>query len=156
MKLYDNKGKMKFPEPRKSIKENDQIEIIEECFCQNGHNLKSSRIKFNTLNGIYLKVKNDKKEGFIGLSPVCGSKTRVSIDIDLEKDERYNFYCPECDVKLPVFSPCPSCSGNLITIFRNNNADYNYCIGVCNTVDCAHAEIKTGDEMRTIIGERFY
>jgi len=147
---------MKFPQKRKVVPEVDKPVVIGECFCPNGHSLISTRVKFEDHCGLYLKVRNEQKEGFVAISPVCGCTARISFDIDLVKGENYDFFCPECDVQLPVLSPCPSCDSSMITIFRSIDASYNYCFGICSRVGCKHAELHIGAEIRKCLRVRYY
>ena len=151
MGIFRSDGRLKIPEPKPVLQEEENLRVIKECFCQNGHNLISKKVKFNDHNGIYLKIKNKNKEGYVGISPLCGCKMRLSVGVDLEDGEHFDFFCPECDIQLPLYSPCPDCDGEMITIFRDDSADYKYCIGICNTVGCPHAEVRTGDEIRTCL-----
>ncbi|MFH1194964.1 MAG: hypothetical protein V1720_04590 [bacterium] len=147
MDLFDSKGMMIFPSPiRKEIKESEKVLVINECYCPNGHNLVNSRVSFNGFHGIMLKVKCKDKSGFIALSPIYGDKSKISLDIDLIKDELLEIKCPICDEQLPVYSQC-TCGADLITLFSTNNKDYGNCIGVCSRVDCFNAEIKTQGEL---------
>ncbi len=157
MRKYKNDGKLKIPKRRKSAKKSEEdIEIIEECFCHNGHNLISNRVKFNECNGIYLKIKDKEKQGYVGISPICGCKMRISIDVDLTEGETFEFFCPECDEKLLVYSPCPSCEGEMITLFLNKEADYTHCLGICNSVGCPQAEVRMGDEIRSCLRKQYH
>lgn len=148
MKLFDAKGMMVFPNPKKmNIEEKEEVIVVQECFCPNGHKLITTRAVFNEFPGIMLKVKNRVgKEGYIALSPICGDKARISLDIDLENNEKLDLFCPECGVKLPVYSPC-SCGGELVTLFSDNNNDYANCIGICNRVGCKNAKITVKNEL---------
>lgn len=142
---------MVFPDPtgQSEVAEKESILVVKECYCPNGHLLNSSRAVFNDFSGIILKVKNkDGKIGKIALSPICGDKSRVAIDIDIEKNEVLEVFCPECDVKLPIYSPC-SCGGELTTLFSDQSKDYTNCIGICNRVGCRNAEIKVNNELFT-------
>lgn len=150
MKRFNNNGMMIIPSPLKhKIEIKDKALVVKKCFCPNKHSLMTSRAKFNGHEGIMLKVKNNSKEGLVALSPIYGDNTRISLDIDLEKDEILDFFCPTCDVKLPVFSPC-TCHGNLIALFTNDKSDFTNCIGVCNRVDCINSVTKNEGELVTI------
>ncbi|MCK4662122.1 MAG: hypothetical protein KAT68_04610 [Bacteroidales bacterium] len=152
MKRFDKDGKMIFPSPKKEDEEKKQdVLLIEECFCPNGHNLISKRVVFNDFNGVLIKIKNNKKEGLIALSPIYGDKSKISIDIDLENGEIYDFYCNECGVKLPVYSQC-TCGGDIIAFYSDKSADFTNCIGICNRVGCKHAEIKLDNELLELSG----
>lgn len=150
MKVFDGKGMMIFPSSiKKEIRESKKILVVNECFCQNGHNLVSNRAIFNGFNGIMIKVKRGEKEGLVALSPIYGDKSRISLDIDLISNEIYELCCPTCGSILPVYSAC-TCGGNLIALFTNRKADFANCIGICNRVDCPNAEIRSAGDLLSI------
>lgn len=151
MRLFDSRGMMIFPNPmsKEKICKSEQILVVKECYCQNGHSLINDCAVFNGFPGIVFKIRRDNIEGLVALSPVYGYKSRVSMDIKLKKGEVWNILCPECGVKLPVFSKC-SCGSSLIALFANKNADFFNCIVVCNRIDCFNAAINHGNEMITL------
>jgi hypothetical protein len=72
MQRFDQKGMMVFPIPEK-IKAAGKMEnllVIKQCFCPNGHNLVSEQAVFDTFNGIIVKVKKSGVEGLVALNPV--------------------------------------------------------------------------------------
>lgn len=148
MGMFDLKGMMIFPTPEKLKKacKMKELIVIQECFCPKGHNLTSNQAVFDNLNGIVLKVKVGDREGHIALSPVFGIKQRVSIGINLKKDELLEILCPECSTPLPVYSAC-NCGGNLITLFLNLQSDYTNSVLICNRVDCQNAQIRAHNEV---------
>jgi hypothetical protein len=149
MNIFDNKGMMLFPNPKKEKKENDKLIILKECFCSNGHNLINKRVNFNGFDGIYLKVLHNSKEGFVGLSPVFGDKSRIFVDIDVKKGDVLNLFCPHCNTPLAVYSSC-SCGEKLIALFTTPKLEFANCIGICNKVDCVNAEIISENQLITI------
>jgi len=149
MKMFNNKGMMLFPNPKKEIKENEKIIIVKECFCSNGHNLINKRVNFNGFEGIFLKVIHNSKIGFVGLSPVFGDKSRIFIDIDVKKNDVLDLYCPHCDIALPIYSSC-SCGEKLVALFTSSKLEFSNCIGICNKVDCVNAEIINENNLLTI------
>jgi len=150
MRIYDRRGMLVIPKPQPVVNQEDKpVILVKECFCQNGHNLVSNRVTFSNFDGIYLKVKNNEKEDFIGLSPVYGEKCRIALGVELVKDEIYEFYCPDCNEELPVFSPC-HCGADIVTLFLNERGDYKDCIGICNRVDCSNSVVRNKGEL---IGE---
>lgn len=146
MKRFDSKGRIYVPEQYRCDENLDDLVVFKECYCENGHNLVSKRVKFGKCNGIWLKIQGEKGDGFIAVSPVWGDKTRVTIDLDLINHELVQLFCPECDVKLPKYSNC-KCGGDMVTIFLDNAANYSHCVGVCNRIGCPHSEIKNSDEL---------
>jgi len=139
---YNVKGKMIFPCPNLEEGDQETILVAEECFCPEGHNLVDDNAEFNGFNGIVVKVENLEKtnSGLIALSPICGDKSRISMDIELNKGEIYTFYCPECETKLPVYSDC-TCEGSLITMFCTDKKEYSDCICICNRYGCHKSRV---------------
>jgi len=148
--LFNDKGMMLFPNPMRKTKlcKSENILVIQQCFCHNGHNLINKKAIFNGFMGIIVKVKNESEEGLVALSPVYGYKTHVSLDIDLEENSIWQICCPECDEPLSKYSEC-DCGGDMVAIFLNNKADYSDCIVICNRVGCTHASITHGNELLT-------
>ncbi|KPK83859.1 MAG: hypothetical protein AMS27_11690 [Bacteroides sp. SM23_62_1] len=153
MRRFNSKGMWLFPnlirkrKKKKRLPEDEMI--VKECYCPNGHNLVSPKVEIKGQNGILMKVKKNRKIGFIALSPICGDKSKVTLDIDLEEGEILELLCPACNVPLPVYAPC-ECGGDMITLFADKQGNYCNCIGVCNRVGCTHAEIKRGSELFNI------
>jgi hypothetical protein len=148
MKLFDKKGMMLFPNPmkRSEICESENLLVINECYCPNGHNLISEQAIFNGFQGIIIKVSRNKQSGLVALSPVYGYKSRVSLDLPIHKDEIWEAYCPECNEKLPYFSDC-SCHGKLFALFLDQSAEFSNSILICNRIDCFNAQIKYNNEI---------
>ena len=150
MKTFDKNGMLIIPTPKEVKKgcESEEILVIKECYCQNGHQLINKKVCFIDFPGILLKAKNkNDNEGFIALSPVYNCQFRVSIDIDLKKGESLQLFCPECGVELPVYADCTCCEGKLITVFLDNTANYNNCITIGNTVGCKNSTIIASKEI---------
>ena len=150
MKRFDKKGMMIYPNPVRDQKvlQKEEILVIKQCYCPNGHSLISSRVMFNEFEGLVFKVKRSDKEGLVALTPVFGNKSRITIDVDLKDGEIWKIFCPECDIALPYYTKC-ECGADLTTFFTNNKADYGSILGLCNRVGCYHATIRHGDELLT-------
>lgn len=149
MRRFDQKGMMIWPflnDSASSGGKDSGIMVVENCYCQNGHNLVSNRVKFNVFNGILLKIAKDSRAGFIALSPVIGDKSRISIDIDIAEGKVENLLCPQCDAQLPVYAPC-NCGGKLISLFLHADANFADCVGVCSRFGCKYAEVRSGDDL---------
>ncbi|MHC1777570.1 MAG: hypothetical protein AB9834_19385 [Lentimicrobium sp.] len=145
---FDQSGMMIFPTPEK-IKRAAKLEeliVIKQCFCPDGHNLVSDQAVFDGFSGIILKVKKGKEQGLVALSPVYGLKHRISFGIKLTKDELLEVLCPECMKALPVYSTC-SCGGDLITLFLDDKHDFTSSLLICNRVDCNNAQIRFHNEV---------
>lgn len=148
MAMFNLKGMMIFPTPEK-IRETGKMKeliVIQQCYCPNGHNLVSNQAIFDNFEGIVLKTKSKNGEGHVALSPVFGIKQRISIGINLIKDELLEISCPECNVTLPVYSAC-SCGGSLITLFLDQQNDFTNSVLICNKVGCQNAQIRAHNEV---------
>ena len=142
---------MVFPNPRQiklRSKKKEQI-VFSECYCPNGHQLISSKAKFNKLNGILLKISKEEKEGYIALSPIYGNKIRVGVLIDLIEGECYKLSCPECNVELPIFTNC-HCGGEIFSLFLSKKASFDSFIGACNRIGCENSYVQNGDDLFTV------
>jgi hypothetical protein len=151
MRRFNSKGMWKFPlgGKKKKGKQDEDAVVVTECYCPNGHDMISPKVHFQGHPGILLKVKKGKEFGAVALSPVCGDKSKFTIDIDLAEGEIMDLLCPICNVPLPVYAPC-DCGGDMITLFADKQGNYCNCIGICNRVGCSHAEIKKGAELFNI------
>jgi hypothetical protein len=148
MKIFDQHGMMVFPVPEK-IKKAGKLEdllVIKQCYCPNGHKLVNDQAVFDGFNGIMLKVRKEGKEGLVALNPVYGLKHRVAIGITLVNDELLDIVCPECGITLPAYASC-SCGGNLIALFLEEKPDFINAVLICNRVDCPNAQIRLHDEI---------
>lgn len=157
MTRFNAKGMWRIPSGKKKKNKGseaiDEDMVITQCYCPNGHNLISPKVNVRGYNGILLKVKRGKDEGFIALSPICGDKSKYTIDIELSEGEIIELLCPECNVPLPVYAPC-DCGGDMITLFCDKHGNFCNCIGICNRVGCTHAEIKKGSDLFNIYRRR--
>lgn len=150
MKRFDKKGMMIYPNPRKKEspcgKEN--VVVVEECYCQNGHSLIDKKINFDGFNGILFTVKRAGKEGRVAISPVYGCDHRISLDMDLSEGEIWDFHCPACDEALPYYTLC-ECGAYMTTFFTSKDADFKETIAICNRAGCKNAEIIHGESLLT-------
>lgn len=150
MSIFNKKGMMIFPKPRKPIRvcDKEKLLVFTECYCPNGHQLITNKARFNEFNGIYLKIAKDNEEGYVALSPVYGCHSRMSVEIDLKEGELYTISCPECGAVLPVFSKC-HCDGNIFTLFLDKEASFDSFIGACNRIGCTNSYLQIGKELIT-------
>jgi len=148
MQRFDQKGMMVFPNPGKikAAGKPENLLVIKQCFCPNGHDLVSDRAVFDNFNGIMLKVRRGQEEGHVALNPVYGLKHRISIGIKLEKNDLLEVLCPECGVAIPEFSSC-SCGGKLVALFLESRADFTNSVLICNRVDCHNAQLRLQNEL---------
>jgi hypothetical protein len=156
MTRFNSKGMWKIPSAKKKKKGDQTIDedmVIKQCYCPNGHDLINTKVNVRGYKGIMIKVKKGKDEGFMALSPICGDKSKYTIDIDLSEGEIIELLCPDCNVPLPVYAPC-DCGADMITLFCDKHGNFCNCIGICNRVGCSHAEIKKGSDLFNIYRRR--
>lgn len=146
MLKYNPDGSIQYPNAGRCNNPAVEKKIIQKCYCPEGHMLINTRVKFGENAGILVKVRKGEKEGLIAISPVCGNKSRISIDVDLVNDEIWQFHCPECDKVLAAFSNC-CCGATLIALFLKENGDFSDFIGICNRVGCNNAIIIESNEL---------
>ena len=149
MERFNERGMLIIPNPVKQAEAAQKILVVSTLYCPNGHNLISSRAVFNGYPGILVKVGKGGNYGLMALSPIYGSQARISLDIELEKDDILDLYCPVCDTILPVHSPC-SCGANLIAFFPTRESDFTNCVAICNRVDCVNSHVLINDEVISI------
>mgnify|MGYP006311582393 FL=1 len=139
---------MLFPNPiRKSeVCKSENLLLVKECHCQNGHSLISPQAIFNGFPGILIRVSRKDKTGLVALSPVYGYKSRVSLDVELKGGQIWKIHCPDCGEELPKYSDC-SCGAHLTCMFLDQTSDFSNCILICNRIDCFNAEIKYRNEL---------
>jgi hypothetical protein len=156
MTRFNAKGMWRIPNSKKKKKGDAAIDedmIIKQCYCPNGHDLINPKVNVRGYKGIMIKIKKGKDEGFVALSPICGDKSKYTIDIEVSEGEIIDLLCPECNVPLPVYAPC-DCGGDMITLFCDKHGNFCNCIGICNRVGCSHAEIKKGSDLFNIYRRR--
>ena len=152
MSIFNKKGMLVFPKPKKEPKVEDQEKLLvfTECFCPCGHNLIDDKAQFDEFKGIYLKVSRGQREGFIALSPVYGNKTRVAVGMKLKEGTQYKLSCPKCDAVLPIFTKC-YCGGKIFTLFLNRKGSFDSFIGACSRIGCENSYIQIGEELITSV-----
>ncbi len=75
---------------------------------------------------IRLKIKRGEDEGIIRLCSIYGCYEHVS-DIELVKDEIYEFYCPNCGQKLNIEEKCESCNAPLVSMKLSMGGKVQIC-----------------------------
>ena len=146
MERFNERGMLIIPNPAKETAAAEKILVVSTLFCPNGHSLISSRAVFNGYPGILIKVRKGTHQGLMALSPIYGSRARISLDIKLKKGDIVDLHCPVCDIILPVHSPC-SCGADLIAFFPTQPSDFTNCIALCNRVDCINSHVLINDEV---------
>ena len=146
MERFDKKGMFIIPNPIRKAIGAVKVLIVRELFCPAGHSLISGRAVFNGYPGILLGVGLNGNKGLVALSPICGDKTKISLDIDLPEDSIVNLFCPTCGINLPRYATC-GCGADLTALFLTCNASFADCIGVCNRIGCINARFVTNGEL---------
>jgi hypothetical protein len=146
MERFDKKGMIVIPNPVQKAASMVKVLIVRELFCPAGHSLISERAIFNGHPGILLGVGLNESKGLVAISPICGDKTRISLDIDLPDDRIVNLFCPTCGINLPRYATC-GCGADLTALFLTCNASFADCIGVCNRIGCINARFVTSGEL---------
>lgn len=151
MGIFDKKGMLLFPRKEKedkSCSEDEDLIVFTDCYCQKGHELVSDFAKFKEFNGLLLNISRKEKSGQVALSPIYGCRTRVSLGIDLKEGKKYTLSCPTCETELPAYNKC-HCGGKIITLFLNEEGNFDSFIGVCNRIGCENSYIQIGEELIT-------
>ena len=147
MNRFDDKGMMIIPNrDRSEIKSSKKLIVLTELFCPHGHNLIQARANFNGYPGLVLQASAGKQNGILALSPVYGEKIRVSFDIDLKKNEVLSLKCTVCQAELPTYAQC-QCGADLKALFLTKDMSFSNCVGICNRVDCRHAQLFSSGEL---------
>ena len=147
MNRFDRRGMLVIPNPfHKRGPREDQVVVLKEAYCPEGHNLVSDRAYFNGEPGIILRVRQGAREGHVALSPIFGEKSRVSMDIDLIAGEILELFCPRCGAALPTHSTC-HCGGDLVSLFLSADMDFADSVAVCNRVDCVNSKLIRGGQL---------
>ena len=146
MERFDKKGMILIPNPIPKKTGTVKVLVVCELFCPAGDSLISKRAIFNGYPGILLGVGLNGNKGLVALSPICGDKTRISVDIDLPDDRIVNLFCPRCGADLPRYATC-GCGADLTALFLTRGASFNDCIGVCNRIGCINARFVTNGEL---------
>lgn len=148
---FTTQGKIKFPKNKFARSRNsrkNEIRIVDECYCSNGHSLLDEQVLFNEVPGIKIKVvKNKQEEGFLILSPVYGDYSKVTVGIKLVKGDMLEMYCPECGEPLAVFTDCLVCNSQMFTLFTTKEASFSDCVGICQKVGCHNSRMISSRRM---------
>jgi len=147
MERFTQRGMLVIPNPvREKHPGAGKSLVVCQLFCPQGHNIISPRAVFNGHPGILIEVRKGDQRGLVALSPIYGSMSRITLDIEVQKGEILDLHCPICGVKLPTHSPC-NCGAEMIAFFTTPDQDYSNCIGICNRVDCINSQIIINDEL---------
>jgi len=136
-------------EKKSNVEEIPQPQVVEQCFCPNGHNILSDKHPYGGYPGILLKLKSSEQQGLLSLSPIIGDPARIFHSFKQISGEIIEICCPVCDEPFPIYNQC-GCNAHLIALFTSTLKDYADCIGICQRIGCLNAEIISGRELRLL------
>ncbi|WP_432821691.1 hypothetical protein [Trichloromonas sp.] len=125
----------------------NEPQVVRECFCAKGHSLVTDLASFGGHPGITIRLKSERQDGLLALSPVIGDQSRTFFNFERVPGEIVQICCPTCSDPLPVYNVC-SCGADLVAMFTTLNAEFANCIGICQRIGCLHAEIKSNSDLR--------
>lgn len=137
------------------VEEIPQQQVVEQCFCPNGHNILSEKHRYSGHPGILLKLKAAGREGLLSLSPIIGDPARTFHDFKQVSGEIVDICCPICEQPFPIYNQC-GCNAHLIALFTSLKSDYSDCIGICQRIGCLNAEIISGRELRMLDRVKYF
>lgn len=149
MGFFKRKVAAKVSVPEEPAENSAALILVEQCLCSNGHNLISDKARFSGYPGITLKLRNDRQEGLLSLSPIIGDKERSFFDCEWLEGEIVQICCPTCSDPLPVYNEC-FCGADVVAMFTTNKSDFANCIGICQRIGCTHSEIISNYDLRVI------
>lgn len=123
------------------------VNVIDHVYCPNGHSLITDHFTFCDFKAIYLKIRDKKFTTNVFISPVMGDKNKATIEDRLDRDVTYEFLCPECNVSLPLASPC-SCGGSLVALYLDKSLKLSKSVTICNRFGCQHCEVEGIDQLK--------
>lgn len=126
-----------------------QQQVVDQCFCPNGHNILSDQHPYSGHPGILLKLKTADREGLLSLSPIISDPARNFHGFEQVSGEIVEICCPICDQPFPIYNQC-GCTAHLIALFTSPKNDYSDCLGICQRIGCLNAEIISGRELRLL------
>lgn len=134
---------------RRVIQEEDQhkLEVIEECYCPNGHSILTDAAIFQGYKALTLRLRTRDQEGILAISPVIGDRDRTFIDFEQMPGQVVEICCPECAEPFPIYNECP-CGAHLVALFTSPKAHFAQCVGICQRLGCLHSELITERDLR--------
>lgn len=130
-----------------AVEEEPRTDVVRECYCMHGHSLISDLAIFGDHHGITVKLRTDRQEGMLSLSPVIGDKSRTFFHFERVPGELVDICCPTCDEPFPIYNAC-TCGAYLVALFTSPKADFADAIGICQRIGCLHSEIKSNRDLR--------
>jgi hypothetical protein len=148
---FDNKGMLIMPvsEFKKGKSSDKQRFVLMEVFCVNGHNLIDKNHEINGYPGIRLKFKRPGIKGEFVISAIEDDFEKIFLSGKLEKNKKYDLFCPFCNVKLPVLTNC-NCQDDaeLVVLGLTPYLDFNNAVTFCNVTGCNNGSfIKSGEAL---------
>lgn len=142
---------------RRVIEKTDQDEgqVIDGCFCQNGHSILSDKVLFDGHPGLTLSLKNSRQQGLLSISPIIGDSRREFIDFERIPGEVVDICCPVCDDPFPIYNEC-SCGAHLVALFTSPRAQFSRCVGICQRIGCLHSELISERELRLFSRQDYF
>lgn len=130
-------------------------EVVEECYCPNGHSILTDKAVFQGKPGLTLKLKSPHSEGLLVISPIIGDRDRTFIDFEKKTGEIVEICCPTCSEPFPVYNVCP-CGAHLVALFTSAKAQFSQCIGICQRLGCLHSELLSGRDLRLYNRQNYF
>lgn len=147
---FDKEGRLIFPKsatfPAKAkVVVKEKKILITQAYCKNGHNLVRGKKIWDVNQGINLVAKTEKRVVNVNLSPYQGDDRKI-LDGVIEKGEVITFLCPECGVKLKVFSPC-KCGADIVYMYLTEELDARDSICICSRYGCRYSCLTSGGKI---------
>jgi len=149
---FDNNGRLIVPvsEIKKGMSVGKERFVLVEAYCVNGHNLVDIRYVINGFPGIRLKFKRPGNKGEFVISAIEDDFEKIILSGSLEKNKKYDLFCPVCNAKLPVLTNC-NCQNDaeLVVLGLTPDLDFNNAVTFCNVTGCNNGSfIKSGEALR--------
>ena len=130
-------------------------DIVEQCYCLNGHSILTDKATFGGKPGITLNLKGSTGKGLLVISPIIGDHDRTFIDFDKNVGEIVEISCPTCSEPFPVYNVCP-CGAHLVALFTSPKARFSQCIGICQRLGCLHSELLSERDLRLYNRQNYF
>lgn len=108
--------------------------------CPKGHNLMTSRKKFDGQDAIALQVAVGGHSGMIYLNPFYG-RFEYESEFPLSEKDIANLTCPECGVSLHIDSLCKFCNVQMFAVHLQDGGQ----VEACPVIGCHSHSLKIVD-----------
>jgi len=126
--------------------------IVTQAFCPAGHDLIAyPGPLFDGFPGISVRVKVNRAEGLVTLSPMHGDARRQGDDV-LVEGERCEVLCPVCDVALPELAPC-DCGQGMLRSLDLVPRGGGEIAAICDRVGCHRSRVANGLDVLAVFEE---